>query len=161
MIKGIRVNQKEETHEKIKEDWEIRMEREQEEIYEYIKSKPLYKLSNREIDVLVDRYVFGNKPSVNIHSKMPTSDRFPSNYSSNMSDAWDVATKLGLCLIPQSDEEGYRWYVCDVEKVAYQGEQISITPKGDTGYSKETAPMAICLSALLSVGIELTTDSNE
>lgn len=138
-----------------REEVEEMMKKEQEDVYEYIKGKSLQELSEREIDVLVDRYVMNNRPSVNIHSKLPTSDWSPKNYSTNMSDAWLVAEKLGLSLIPQSSDKGFNWYVCDVEKVSYNGDAVTITPIEDTSYSKETAPMAICLSALFGVGIEL------
>jgi len=66
----------------------------------------------------------------------------------NINDAWRIADKLGICAIPQSAEDGFRWYACDIESVSYRGEEISIRVKGDTGYSKDTAQEAICYSAL-------------
>lgn len=76
--------------------------------------------------------------------------------SVDMQDAWKVAEKLGLCVVPQSNGKGgYRWFVCDVNKISYKGVSISIEPIEDTEYSADTAPLAICLCALLSKGIDL------
>lgn len=78
------------------------------------------------------------------------------NPSTNLEDAWKVAEKLGLALIPQSNDDGsFSWFACDIEKVSYRGEEIAITPIDGTEYSQPTAQLAICASALMTVGIDI------
>ena len=75
------------------------------------------------------------------------------NPSESIFDAWQVAEKMGIALIPQTTEEGFCWYACDIEQVSYRGDEVAITLLNDSGVSAETAPMAICLAALYSVGV--------
>ncbi|MBP1309181.1 hypothetical protein JOD82_002201 [Paenibacillus sp. 1182] len=63
-----------------REELQRLMEQDREEIYEWIKAQPYEEISPRQRDVLIDRYVMGNKPSVNIHTKHPTSDHLPPQY---------------------------------------------------------------------------------
>jgi hypothetical protein len=84
---------------------------------------------------------------------MTRKDSFNPTYS--IKDAWMVAEKLGLCLIPQTSSKGFRWLACDVEAVSYNGDNIAISPLENTEHSADSAQMVICLAALLSVGEEL------
>ncbi|ADO59925.1 hypothetical protein [Paenibacillus polymyxa] len=72
----------------------------QEEVYEWIKEQPYKEIPPRQRDVLVDRYVMGNKPSVNIHTKHPTSDHLPPQYCT-----WEG---MGLILM-KLREKGQTW----------------------------------------------------
>jgi hypothetical protein len=74
-------------------DHEIKrlMDRELEAVYEYIRAKAWSEMSDRERDVMVDRYVLNHQPLVNIHSKLPVSDSNPPKYST----AWEG---MGLLL---------------------------------------------------------------
>lgn len=81
--------------------------------------------------------------------------------SINIKDAQKVAEKLGMALIPQTSEEGFHWYACCVEEVSNTGDEIKVIPLNDSGVSAETAPMAICLAALYSFGIEVETYDTE
>lgn len=78
--------------------------------------------------------------------------------SRNLIQAWRVAEKMGLALIPQSNGDGFNWFACDVESVSYRGDEIAIIPIEDSGWSKPTAPLAICFAALESVGVEIGKD---
>jgi hypothetical protein len=115
-----------------------------------------------EIDELVARKVMGwtdNLKSGGISDKswfnesgeyLTRKDNFNPSYY--IKDAWKVAEKLGLCLIPQSSPKGFRWLACDVEMVSYNGDNIVVKPLENTEHSANSAHMAICLAALLSVG---------
>lgn len=68
----------------------------------------------------------------------------------DIGQAIHVVERLGLCLIPQSNESGgFDWYACDIERVVY-GEMVAVFEKEGTGVSAPTAPLAICKAALLS-----------
>lgn len=122
------------------------MEQEQEKIYEYIRSKET--LSNREIDVLVDRYVMQNRPSVNIHSKLPTSDKYPLSYSTNIEDAWTVAEKLRKQGEFNIGNDSTEWIA---EMYTFKGSDIDKY----VDISHQSASMAICLVALKLNGITI------
>ena len=131
-------------------EWEDRIDRAMEGVYEHIKSKQFTNLSAREIDVLVDRYVMDNRPSVNIHSKMPTSDYSPPNYSTAIADAWKVVEYL-------DKEINTRTTVSNNSKVGYEIEMYKYDNESDLEdvyrlHEKEL-PMAICKCALKCVEI--------
>lgn len=78
--------------------------------------------------------------------------------------AWKVAKKLGLALIPQSNGERkgeFNWYACDIESVQYRGGEIAIIPIEDSGWSKPSAPLAICFAALEVVGVDVEALQSE
>ena len=139
--------------EKTRKEYEEMDKKEQEKVYEYIKNKQVNELTNREIDVLVDRYVLGNTPSVNIHSKLPTSDNHPPNYSTKMEDAWN--------LLMQMEAKG--WVDCEISTYPFSVtlfvtqrelkppyEFKHILAKVENGYISEM-PKAICFAALQAI----------
>lgn len=80
------------------------------------------------------------------------------NPSTDIKDAYVIAEKLGIAVIPQSTEIGYSWYACDLDLVRHKGDSIELAIKDDSGVSADTAPMAICLSALWSIGVEVEVE---
>ena len=133
-------------------DIEKRLLADQEEVYDFIKSKG--QLKRRELDVLIDRYVFDNRPSVNVHSKLPTSDRFPLHYSSNLSDAWKVVDKYRFTVTPSLD--GWKVFSANASK-SERGSQYIGTTNNAVWIEHEDVAVAICLAGLRQVGIETIT----
>lgn len=83
------------------------------------------------------------------------------NPTDDIRNAWEVAMKLGLALIPQSNGDGFNWFACDVESIQDHGDEIVIIPIEDSGWSKPTASLAICLAALESVGVDVEALQDE
>lgn len=118
--------------------------------------------SEREIDALIHEHVFGKKavfykgpkpcwdgwcdgdPDIEencgqfydqrIKNKLP-------RYSTNIADAWQVVEKMKSRL-PTIDFDGLEW-------------NVSMFGDGGPEASHESAPMAICLAALKSKGVEV------
>lgn len=74
-------------------------------------------------------------------------------FSTQFDQAFRLAKQLGLALVPQSDDTGFRWLACDLQTVIYRGDEIVLAPKGWTAVSAETAPLALCRAALRSVRV--------
>lgn len=72
-------------------------------------------------------------------------------YSTRIDEAWPVALRLGLALVPQSHNGGFRWLACDLTSVHYRADGILLAPKSDTERIADTAPLAICLAALATL----------
>lgn len=72
------------------------------------------------------------------------------DFSTDIHEAWELAKKLGLVLIPQSKEGGgFRWLALKPECVRYQGGRTIVEHAIHSVYSADTAEHAICISALL------------
>lgn len=130
---------------------------EQEQVYEYIRAKAWVDLSGREKDVLVDRYVLGNQPSVNINSKLPTSNSFPPHFSTT----WEG---MGA-LLEYLKGKGLSF----MENTFGELLQQSTTPTcvGDDEDNKsigelmfKLSPDAVAKAALRSVGVEINEQSD-
>ena len=102
--------------------------------------------SLRELDALVAERVLG---------QIVYWDKAIPEYSKDIAAAWEIAQKLGIALIPQSSGDSFRWFACDIESVLYRGESIEVYEKNDSGVSGDSAPLAICLAALSSIGVEV------
>jgi hypothetical protein len=89
------------------------------------------------------------------HKKVAYTSIQPFSPSTNIKDAWVLAERLGLCVIPQSDGDKFRWYACDLKTVSYANGLIVLSPTEHTGNSAETAQMAITLAALNAHGLVL------
>ncbi|MEK4025401.1 BC1872 family protein [Sporosarcina sp. FSL W7-1283] len=81
--------------------------------------------------------------------------------STNLQDAWIVAEKLGIVLIPQTNGDKFNWYACDVESVSHRGDEIAIVPSNNSGIQTELAPRSICFAALESVGVKVDAYNTE
>lgn len=110
--------------------------------------------AGRDIDALVEKYVFGREPELWKHYGMVSIQSYeyggPPEYSTNISSAWDVIEKLATHDrdIFVSNEDGR--YLCDI--IDYQYGLDGPEPKAK--YSSEyveDAPLAICRAALLAV----------
>lgn len=73
-------------------------------------------------------------------------------FSTEMEAAHLVMQKLGLALVPQSDGDGFAWLACDLSEVRYTGSTVVLVPRGRAAVSAASAPLAVCLAALRSVG---------
>lgn len=133
-----------------RQEIERMMERDREEIYEWIKDQPLSEISPRQRDVLVDRYVIGNKPSVNIHTKHPTSDYYPPHYCT-----WEG---MGL-ILKKLREKGQCWMENEFGYLLQQsteppcyGDDRDHRAIGELMF--RLTPEAVVKASLKSVGIE-------
>lgn len=73
------------------------------------------------------------------------------DYINDIFAATQVANKLGIALIPQSDGNGYRWFACDLNCAIYRGHEIGLEELNDSGVSEDTIEKAICHAAYLSI----------
>lgn len=80
------------------------------------------------------------------------------NYVEDISEAWKIAEKLGIALVPQSKltGSGFNWLAMDIEIVLYRGEVV-LYPRRNSEISKPSASEAICLSAIISL-LELSDE---
>ncbi|BCJ86494.1 BC1872 family protein [Effusibacillus dendaii] len=121
-------------------------------------------MTNREIDVLIEKYIFGHEKIVCRHAEddyhvLIESDGWdvliPLRYfTESISDAWQVLEKLkndgyGINLYGQ---DGFKWQV-----QLYEGRTYGAIVTFDELIEHTSAPMAICLAALKSVGVEIAT----
>ena len=123
----------------------------------YVFRLPALNNSLRYIDALVHKHVFGNEvlhDGEYYYSIVKGEERFLPHYSSDIAIAWSIMNKLGLTLIPQSDGSSFQWLCCDIKSVFYGG-SIQVNPKEGTEFSSKSAPLAICISALQSAGVEV------
>ena len=105
----------------------------------------------RELDALVEQYVFGNKVrwvQDLITDQYPVSDQegyIVEYYSTDISAAWEVVEESlkwgGLDLNCHGSKSGTKWFVAATYNK--QGRCVSVT--------SHTAPEAICKAALLAV----------
>lgn len=112
----------------------------------------------RQLDALVEEHVFNHAVcSEGDYYVVPKGNGgyFVPAYSTEISAAWLIAKKLGIALIPQSDDDTrFRWLACDVAQVRYDGD-IHLVPKHGNASAERSAPLAICLAALAGVEIEV------
>lgn len=96
-------------------------------------------MTNREIDALVAEKVMGfRRPSEKSISAMLPFNTWPRHYSTSIADAWTVVEKIRDDNF-NLEEHGTHWK-------AHFGSEWA----GD-----ESAPRAICIAALRSVGVEV------
>jgi hypothetical protein len=110
----------------------------------------------REIDRLVDKHVMNSNMVIweetpYLRARMKRDDEIP-HYTTNIADAWQVAEKLRetkiFSLYDAWDEDDNKIFCAVFE---YNDTYHVVDYKG---YA-DTAPLAICLAALKSVGIEV------
>jgi len=86
-----------------------------------------------------------NKEGENLH---------PVNFWSpswRIEQAMIVANFMGIALIPQSREEGkFDWYALDLNSVSYQGDEIILNTRNDSGIVTDRPAESICKAALYS-----------
>jgi len=70
-------------------------------------------------------------------------------YSTVIREAWHVAEKLGLAVIPQSMDDGFHWLAMDLANVLYT-DTVTLTPRGQAFFSSDTVSHAICMAAVAS-----------
>lgn len=128
---------------------EEQIKNDQEEVYTFIKNKG--EVTKRELDVLVERYVFDGMPSVNIHSKLPTSEHFPHQYSADLSAAWIIVEKFMLTVTPSLN--GWSVFRANTSR-SERGNQYIGTTNNQEWIEHEDVAVAICLAALRNVGIK-------
>lgn len=125
---------------------------EEDAVYRYILSKTWGEMSDREKDVLIQLYVFDEDPHVNIHTKLPTSDKYPPNYSTK----WEA---MGL-LLTKLREKGQSWMK---ENFGYYLQQSTIPEcyGADRDHIAigemmfKMTPDAVAKASLRSLGIDL------
>ena len=93
----------------------------------------------------------------------------PPAYSTDIVAAWPIAEKLGIALIPlhkgPTVADGVCWEAvgrCTIGHY-YAGDgccvsEVSLSPKNDVIATAETAPLAICLAALKTVGVNIDNE---
>lgn len=79
-------------------------------------------------------------------------------FSTDIADAWQVVEKLRQthCCLNLHSDHAYA-YSCSLIK----NDDDPHEPHSGIGRTAETAPLAICLTALLSVGVDLTYEERE
>ena len=125
---------------------------------------PIVVTTTRELSLLVAEKVIGwqDLPAESFGGWLPNRDFYhPTKgasanwkYATDIAAAWEVAQLLGLAVVPQSRDSGFDWFACDLESVLYDGD-IHLVEKNDSGSHGETAPIAICLAALRSLGFDI------
>lgn len=134
-----------------REQIEKMMKKDREEVYEWIKDQPISEITERQRDVLVDHYVMGNHPSVNIHTKHPTSDDTPPHYCT-----WEG---MGL-ILKKLREKGQSWMENEFGYLLQQstkpecyGDDRDHRAIGELMF--RITPEAVVKASLKSVGIEV------
>lgn len=80
------------------------------------------------------------------------------HFSTKLVDAWSLAERFGLALVPQSVANGFRWLACDLVRVRY-GAHITVEPIDTTLHSADDAAHALALSALATIHRQQTEAS--
>ena len=109
----------------------------------------------RELNNLIAEQVMGISPGTT---------RTPRDYSNNMADAWEVATRMGITLIPIEDGS---WFAMVGPNKGWRSPQafIECMQKGDFAKSgaavSENAALSICIAAIkaLENRVEPTPES--
>ena len=98
----------------------------------------------RELNNLISEQIMGNSP--NLDGARPVRD-----YSNNMEDAWEVATRMGITLIPIDDGS---WFAMVGPPHGYKSpaDFIQCMQNSDFAHSgaavAKTAALSICLAAI-------------
>lgn len=133
------------------------MREEQEKVYEFIRAKAWADLTGREKDVLVDHYVLGNQTSVNVHSKLPTSNSHPPHFSTTwegMGALLEHLQEKGLSFM----ENTFGELLQQSTMPACMGDDRDHRSIGELMF--KLSPDAVTKAALRSVGVEINEQSD-
>lgn len=91
------------------------------------------------------------------HRQISVDDYFPGvhylwgqcNFSTEMALAWPIAERLGIALVPRSNENGKWWYAARPRATSTSEEHAGIYHRKHIHFESVSAPHAICIAALL------------